>query len=142
MKPTDYVKIIRYIDVNGREHQDNLNIGAIVKIVEVSKSKDSRFPYYCSDGTNRNSSEIRLLSEWEEEHENIKLINNNKMKITNLIKKILDADTRKLVEAGFINGDLALTDEGVSELLGIMFLEKKAELVKIAQEQIDNKKTK
>lgn len=64
--------------------------------------------------------------------------NNKKMKITNLVKKILDADTRKLVKAGFINGDLALTDEGVSELLGILFLEKKDELVKIADEKITN----
>ena len=64
------------------------------------------------------------------------LIKNNKtMKITNLVKKLLDEDTRTLVEAGFINGDLALTDEGTSELIGLLFLEKKAELVKIAQEK-------
>lgn len=59
------------------------------------------------------------------------------MKITNLVKKILDKDTRTLVKAGFINGDLALTDEGVSELLGILFLEKKEELLKVANEKID-----
>ena len=64
----------------------------------------------------------------------------NKMKITNLIKKILDNDTRKLVAAGFINGDLALTDEGVSELLGMLFLEKKKELVKIAEEKLADEK--
>lgn len=68
-------------------------------------------------------------------------INNNTMKITNLVKKILDKDTRTLVSAGFINGDLALTDEGVSELLGILFLEKKDELVKIAEEKINDSKT-
>ena len=62
------------------------------------------------------------------------------MKITNLIKKILDNDTRKLVAAGFINGDLALTDEGVSELLGMLFLEKKKELVKIAEEKLADEK--
>ncbi len=53
-----------------------------------------------------------------------------------MVKKILDADTRTLVKAGFINGDLALTDDGVSELMGILFLEKKDELVKIANDKI------
>lgn len=67
----------------------------------------------------------------------IKVSNTKTMKITNLVKKILDKDTRTLVTAGFINGDLALTDEGVSELLGILFLEKKEELVKIAQEKLN-----
>lgn len=70
------------------------------------------------------------------------VLNKNKMKITNLVKKILDSDTRKLVSAGFINGDLALTDEGVSELLGIIFLEKKAELVKIADEKVNEQNSK
>ena len=63
----------------------------------------------------------------------------NKMKITNIVKKILDVDTRTLVKAGFINGDLALTDEGVSELVGLIFLEKKNELVKVAQEKLYEK---
>lgn len=69
--------------------------------------------------------------------------NNNKinnMKITNLVKKILDKDTRILVEAGFINGDLALTDDGAEELLGLLFIEKKDELVKIAKEKIADSK--
>ncbi|HCR36117.1 TPA: hypothetical protein DIU22_03700 [Candidatus Woesebacteria bacterium] len=73
----------------------------------------------------------------------IKIIKNNKttMKITNLVKKILDADTRKLIKAGFINGDLALTDEGISELMGILFLANKEELLKVADEKIkDNSK--
>lgn len=64
------------------------------------------------------------------------IILNDTMKITNLVKKILDKDTRTLVSVGFINGDLAITDEGVSELLGIIFLEKKEELVKIAKEKL------
>jgi hypothetical protein len=62
--------------------------------------------------------------------------NQTTMKITNLVKKILDEDTRKLVKANFINGDLALTDEGVQELLGLLFLANKDELVKIADEKI------
>ena len=72
--------------------------------------------------------------------DNINQKNNKLMKITNLVKKLLDEDTRKLVKAGFINGDLALTDEGVSEILGILFLQNKDELVKIADEKITETK--
>jgi hypothetical protein len=63
-------------------------------------------------------------------------IKNNTMKITNLVKKLLDNDTRTLVRAGFVNGDLALTEEGTAELLSILFLEKKDELVKVANEKL------
>jgi len=74
---------------------------------------------------------------------NFNKINKTKiMKITNLVKKILDKDTRTLIKAGFINGDIALTEEGVNELIGILFLEKKAELLKVAEEKLneDNNK--
>lgn len=64
------------------------------------------------------------------------------MKITNLVKKLLDKDTQTLVKAGLINGDLQLTDEGTTELLSILFIEKKDELVKIAQEKLDEEKEK
>lgn len=59
------------------------------------------------------------------------------MKVTNLVKKILDKDTRTLVEAGFINGGLTLTDEGIEELMGLLFLENKEALVKIAKEKLN-----
>lgn len=77
-----------------------------------------------------------ILTFWEADLELLKNNINCIMKITNLVKKILDKDTRTLVSAGFINGELALTDEGVAELLGILFLQNKDELVKIANEKI------
>ncbi len=101
-------------------------------------SKDYPFRYYFYRTDNHSySHKVNDLNDV------IKLEDNktNKMKITNLVKKILDKDTRTLVSAGFINGDLALTDEGVSELLGILFLQNKDELVKIAQETLEDKKT-
>lgn len=58
------------------------------------------------------------------------------MKITNLMRKILDKDVRTVIKAGLINSDLVLTGRGEEELMGILFLEKKAELVKIAEEII------
>lgn len=53
-----------------------------------------------------------------------------------MMKKLLDADTKKLVEAGFINGDLNLTEEGRVQLQTILFMANKAELVKNAEEVI------
>ena len=92
--------------------------------------RDYPFRYYFHQSGNTH------ISKKVDELQNVIKITNT-MKITNIVKKILDVDTRTLVKAGFINGDLALTDEGVSELLGLLFLEKKAELVKIAQEKLD-----
>jgi hypothetical protein len=82
---------------------------------------------------------VEVLGNVLVDYKNNRLINET-MKITNLVKKILDKDTRTLVSAGFINGDLAITDEGVSELLGILFLNHKDELVKIAEEKISEEK--
>ena len=62
------------------------------------------------------------------------------MKITNLVKKLLDKKTRDLIEAGYIDGDLELTEEGKEALLSILFIEKKEELVKMAQDEIKNNK--
>ncbi len=66
--------------------------------------------------------------------------NNNKktimQKVSNMMKKILDKDTQALVKAGFINGNLDLTCDGVAALNAIIFSEKKAELVALANEKI------
>lgn len=56
--------------------------------------------------------------------------------ISNMMKKLLDADTQALVKAGYINGDLELTTEGGQALQMISFIANKAELVKMAQEKI------
>ena len=114
---------------------------------ELGKLGEKEPSEYLITDTDNSHSHWSLEGEWKYEcggecvekalkHEEIKnLITNKNMKITNLIKKILDKDTRTLIEAGFINGDLALTDEGVSELLGLLFLEKKNELLEVAEEK-------
>ena len=51
-----------------------------------------------------------------------------------MMKKLLDKDTQTLVKAGFINGDLDLTGAGQHALNTVLFIEKKAELVKLAEE--------
>lgn len=57
-------------------------------------------------------------------------------KINNFMKRLLDADTKKLINAGIINGDLLLTSEGREALESIVFQVNKAELLKIADEII------
>lgn len=56
--------------------------------------------------------------------------------IKNIAKKLLDADTKKLLQAELINGDLERTEEGTDALLDILFLEKKADMVAVADEII------
>lgn len=64
--------------------------------------------------------------------------NNNSMLQTvgAMLKRLLDADSQKLYKAGFINGDLELTDEGTSALMSVLFDANKAALVKEAEEVI------
>lgn len=57
-----------------------------------------------------------------------------------MMKKLLDADTRTLVKAGYLDGDLDFTHEGFNALKTILFMENKAELLKMAQEELDEEK--
>ena len=63
---------------------------------------------------------------------------NKKMnKLKPMMKRLLDKDTRTLYKAGYINGDLELTENGRNALDTIIFTANKAELVKMAQEELD-----
>ena len=62
--------------------------------------------------------------------------------LSNMMKKLLDGDTQKLVKAGFINGDLELTNAGREELTSILFTLHKAELVSRAHEVIEEEEKK
>jgi hypothetical protein len=59
--------------------------------------------------------------------------------LNNMEKLLLDPDSQKLKKAGFINGDLDITMEGMKELQFILFKANKAELVKRAEEVIAEK---
>lgn len=61
------------------------------------------------------------------------------MKLTNLVKKLVDSDTQALIKAGYLNGDLELTSEGRKELETILFLANKPALVEAAKEAIADK---
>ena len=61
-------------------------------------------------------------------------------KLSNMMQKMLDADTKVLVQAGLINGNLELTTEGLKELNTIVFFANKAALVARAQEIVAEEK--
>ena len=63
-----------------------------------------------------------------------------KMKLNNMMKRLLDSDTKKLIKANLINGDLQFTDTGKEALSAILFEANKVELVKIAEEIITEEK--
>lgn len=52
-----------------------------------------------------------------------------------LAKKLLDRNTRLLMEMEYINGDLERTSRGTDALLDILFLERKDDLVKLAKKE-------
>lgn len=58
-------------------------------------------------------------------------------KLTTMLKKLLDADTQTLVKAGYINGDLELTETGTQALISHLFFANKADLVVLAQADLD-----
>ena len=62
--------------------------------------------------------------------------------LNSMMKRLLDKDTKALVEASFINGNLELTDVGWAELKTIVFEQHKDELVKIAEEKVKEEKKK
>lgn len=57
-------------------------------------------------------------------------------KLNSMLKRLLDDDSKKLYKAGFIDGELKLTDEGQEMLMAIAFDTHKADLVKAAEEVI------
>ena len=70
-----------------------------------------------------------------------RIINFNKTlmsKITALLTRLIDGDVRILLKANYLTDRLDLTDEGAKALLVILLEEKKAELVKLAKESIEN----
>lgn len=57
-------------------------------------------------------------------------------KITTMMKKLLDGQTRKFIEAGFLDSNLEMTTEGYKALHMITFEEHKAKLEAAADERI------
>ena len=65
---------------------------------------------------------------------------NKPMKLNLMMRRLLNADIKKLIKAGLINGNLLLTDEGKNALYALLVETHKKELVEIAKEIIAEKK--
>lgn len=57
-------------------------------------------------------------------------------KLNSMMKRLLDADTKKLIKAGLIDGDLLLTNEGKLTMWSILVEANKAALLAAADELI------
>lgn len=53
-----------------------------------------------------------------------------------IAKRLLDQDTKKLLQAGMLNTDLTLTTKGEEHLMSIMLEKNKTDFVKTAEEII------
>lgn len=62
------------------------------------------------------------------------------MNLNSMMKRLLDASTKKLIKAGYIDGDLMLTEKGKLALFTILFAANKEELVKLAEEDLKEEK--
>ena len=61
-------------------------------------------------------------------------------KLTSMLKRILDPEAQTLYKAGYIDGNMALTQKGQEALSAILFTANKAELVKQAEEELEEEK--
>jgi len=55
---------------------------------------------------------------------------------SSLMKRLLDKDTQVLIKAGFLNNDLSLTNKGEEEVMALMLMQNKTDLVKVAEEKL------
>jgi len=64
---------------------------------------------------------------------------NKPMKLNTMMRRLLNADIKKLIKADLMNGDLLLTEEGKNALYALLVETYKKELVEIAKEIIQEK---
>jgi len=63
-------------------------------------------------------------------------------KLTSTLKRILSPELQKLYKAGFIDGNLELTNEGKNEIWALLLKHFEAELTKVAEEKLSEEKKK
>lgn len=119
-------------------------IGKKGKVVSVrtdsTNSIGVEFDESFDDGHNCDGAGNPRHCRWGEES-SLKLDKNMTIKkLGAMMKKLLDSNTQTLVKAGFINGDLELTEEGIDALNVLCFDAYKTELVAMAQAKIDEEK--
>ena len=60
--------------------------------------------------------------------------------LSKIAKKLLDADTKVLVKAGYLDSELDLTEEGAAELMEVLFMANKPAMVAAAKAKIKEAK--
>jgi hypothetical protein len=60
--------------------------------------------------------------------------------VNTMMKKLLDADTQALIKAGFLDGELDVTDKAQRELWAILFQANKGALVELAKTELAEEK--
>ncbi len=63
-------------------------------------------------------------------------------RVSEMFKRLLDADTQALVEAGFLSENLELTDCGKGQLVALLFAANKDALVILAKAKLAEAKNK
>ncbi len=61
---------------------------------------------------------------------------NNMSNVSHVLDALLDEDTRALVDAGFLDGSLRITDAGRAEINKCLYEQNKHTLVAVAKEQL------
>jgi hypothetical protein len=119
--------------ISGGDFAKGLKIGQQFEVLSVDMDGDVRVEFSQSRSYLLTKNQIKLVSA------------SNKtsfMKtLGTMFKKLVDADTQALVKAGYINGDLELTDEGKNELMALVFDANKAALVVAAQAKLTQKES-
>jgi hypothetical protein len=123
-----------------------INIGDKVRVKDTGHvsivrtyQTDGTYPYILED---KDADKVNFYASNELEVLESKVRNSETkkqtitMKITNLVKKLVDADTQALIKAGYLNGDLELTSQGRAELETIAFTANKEALVALAKEKV------
>ena len=132
-KVGDKVKIVRYINYDVTEDVTNEKINEEVIIVSIDFS--DKFPFSCDNGRRFMSKELELISSDETNKQRT-----IKMKLNNMMKRLLAPEVKKLIQGDIIDGDLELTESGKKALTALVFGTYKEELVKIAEEKIKEEK--
>ena len=131
----DIVKCIGR-DLEAVNNTERLKVGSLYEVLATSVGGISDIPF-CDVRSLENNDVITGVYQSYFKKNNKTNIKTTNMKIKNLVKSILYNKTRTLLKADFISKELTLTDEGISELLNLLFLENKEKLVKIAKEKLD-----
>ena len=145
------IKVGDWVRTNGSDGQTTKNFfeGEIVEINDedfyvwqdfkngdMGRLSPERYKYSWDIKFNNDEAEIEILKKFRESSLKSNLLNEKSMGLAKIAKRIFDPDTKKLVKADLLTSELDLTSEGKDELLAILFDDKKAELIKVAEEII------